>query len=143
MERDMEKEKDIIDILEKNIGEYIEGKKNGKGKEYYLENNGKVGYLIFEGEFYYNYEFKGKEYFKSGQLKFEGEYLFQEKWDGKFYDYNGNVIFELKEGNAKVEEEFSKIKIYMGENLNEKNIRGKLKLKNMIILVIYYLKEII
>ena len=109
----------------KYIGEYSESKKNGKGKEYYLEDDSKEGYLIFEGEYYNNYRFRGKEYFNNGKLKFEGEYLFQEKWNGKFYDFNGNVIFELKEGNAKVEEEINKIKIYVGENLNKKKYKGK------------------
>ena len=52
-------------------GQYLKGEKNGKGKEYY--DNGE---LKFEGE--YNYgkrNGKGKEYYKNGELKFEGEYI--------------------------------------------------------------------
>ena len=51
-------------------GEYLNGEKNGKGKEY---DNGN---LIFEDE-YLNGEKngKGKEYYENGRLKFEGEYL--------------------------------------------------------------------
>ena len=50
-------------------GEYLNGERNGKGKEYFF------GQLIFEGE-YLNGERnrKGKEY-DEGQLIFEGEYL--------------------------------------------------------------------
>ena len=51
-------------------GEYLNGKKHGKGKEYY--DNGK---FKFEGE-YINGERngKGKEYDWNGKLEFEGEY---------------------------------------------------------------------
>ena len=53
-------------------GRYIEGEKNGKGKEYNINNNK----LIFEGE-YKNWKRKGKgkEYYENGKVKFEGEYL--------------------------------------------------------------------
>ena len=51
-------------------GEYLNGERNGKGKEYY--SNGK---LKFEGEYLNGKrEGKGKEYFKDGTIKFEGEY---------------------------------------------------------------------
>ena len=52
-------------------GEYLNGKRNGKGKEYY--NN---GILKFEGE-YLNGKWKGKgnEYNEKRELKFEGEYI--------------------------------------------------------------------
>ena len=45
-------------------GEYLNGKPNGKGKEYYYD----------------------------GKLCFEGEYLYDKKWNGKGYDENGNII---------------------------------------------------
>ena len=48
-------------------GEYLNGKRNGKGKEYY--NNGK--------------------------LEFEGEYLDDKRWNGKGYDIPNNLIYEL------------------------------------------------
>ena len=50
-------------------GEYLNGKRNGKGKEYDYD-----GKLKFEGE-YLNGEKngKGKEYDWDGTLKFEGE----------------------------------------------------------------------
>ena len=39
---------------------------------------------------------KGKEYNDKGQLKFEGEYLNGDKWNGKFkeYDDDGQLEFE-------------------------------------------------
>ena len=53
-------------------GEYLNGERNGKGKEYNYLN----GKLEFEGE-YLNGERngKGKEYIRNGKLEFEGEYL--------------------------------------------------------------------
>ena len=51
-------------------GEYLNGKRNGKGKEY---NND--GQLIFEGEYLNGVRNgKGKEYI-NGELVFEGEYI--------------------------------------------------------------------
>ena len=51
-------------------GEYLNGKKNGKGKEYWN------GELEFEGEYLNGKRNgKGKEYWNDGKLKFEGEYL--------------------------------------------------------------------
>ena len=68
-------------------GEYLNGKRNGKGKEY--DKNGK---LIFEGEY--------KEGKRNGEGKeimyclynreyiFQGEYLQGKRWNGYGYDYN-------------------------------------------------------
>ena len=46
MVKEMEKEKNMIMIKLEFEGEYLNGERNGKGKEYY--DNGK---LIFEGEY--------------------------------------------------------------------------------------------
>ena len=73
---------------------HLNGKRNGKGKEYYLngklkfegeysngERNGEGkgyanGKLIFECEYKNGKRNgKGKEYYNNGKLKFEGEYL--------------------------------------------------------------------
>ncbi len=77
-------------------GEYLNGKRNGKGKEYSLEE-------VYEGE-YKNGERngKGKEY-SYGKLSFEGEYKCNKKWEGKGYDQDGEVIYELKNGKGKIE----------------------------------------
>ena len=52
-------------------GEYLNGERNGKGKEY-----NDYGKLIYEGEFLNGKRNgKGKEYDEYGQVKFEGDYL--------------------------------------------------------------------
>jgi len=54
------------------LKEYLNGKRNGKGKEYYSKN----------------------------KLKFEGEYLNGKKWNGKGYDTNKNIAYELVNENG-------------------------------------------
>ena len=96
-------------------GEFKEGKRNGKGKEYnnegkliyegeYLNGivNGKGkkfnnGILMFEGEYLNGLvNGKGKEYDIDNNIMFEGEYLNGIRWNGKGkdYDINNNIIFE-------------------------------------------------
>ena len=67
-------------------GEYLNGKRNGKGKEYYFSN----GKLKFEGE-YLNGERNGngKEYNYNCKLEFEGEYINGKRWNGKGFKKNG------------------------------------------------------
>ena len=86
------------------IGEYKNGKKNGKGKEYN----------------------------KNGKLIFEGEYLNEIKWNGKIYDLNSNNIYELKNGTGFVKEfDYDGNLIFEGEYKNEKrNGKGKEYLGN-------------
>ena len=53
-------------------GEYLNGFRNGKGKEY----AGMGRRLIFDGEYLSGLRNrKGKEYYTTGNLEFEGEYL--------------------------------------------------------------------
>ena len=61
--------------------------------------------MIFEAE-YLNGEKngKGKEYNDEGILIFEGEYLSGKKWNGKGYDINNNIIYELKNGKGFIKE---------------------------------------
>ena len=69
-------------------GEYLNGKRNGTGKEYEIDN------LIFEGE-YLNGERngKGKEYNYENKLTYDGEYL-NGKRNGKGKEYNyGTLIY--------------------------------------------------
>ena len=61
-------------------GEYLDGKINGKGKEY----NYSDGKLKFEGEYLYDYKLKGK-YYINNYLEYEGEFLYNKKWNGKGY----------------------------------------------------------
>ena len=130
-------------------GEYLNKKRNGKGKEY-----NDYGFIIFKGEYLNDKEWigirydrngnikykltnningKGKEYYDNGNLRFEGEYL-NGKRNGKGKEYNddGNLIFEGeyiygKKLNGKGKEYvfFDKLR-FEGEYLNGKrNGKGK------------------
>ena len=57
-------------------GEYLNGKRNGKGKEYYNDN----------------------------LLKFEGEFFNGFKWNGKGYNKIDEVIYEIKDGKGLIKE---------------------------------------
>ena len=81
-------------------GEYINDKKDGKGKEYYINE----------------------------KLIFEGEYLEGKKWNGKGYDKNDHIIYELKNGNGLFKEldEFGEKIEFEGDYKNgERNGKGK------------------
>ena len=75
-------------ILEENYykdksiyeGEYLFGKRHGKGKEYSYKSE-----LKSEVAYLYDNKIKGQEYSKKGELKFEGEYLYGYKRKGKEY----------------------------------------------------------
>ena len=76
------------------IGEYLNGEKNGKGKEYYKY------YLIYEGEYLNGKRHgKGREYAKN-YLIFEGEYYNGKRWNGKTNVENSNIKYELKNGKG-------------------------------------------
>ena len=77
-------------------GEYLNGKRHGYGKEY-----DKISNLIFECEYLYDFQVYGK-YYRYGKLYFEGEFRYNKPWDGKGYDLNGNVTYELNNGNGNV-----------------------------------------
>ena len=62
-------------------GEYLNGKRNGKGKNY------KDNKIIFEGEYKNGLLWCGKEYLKN-QLIFEGEYKKCLRWNGKGKEYD-------------------------------------------------------
>ena len=66
MEKEMEKERNIYKEISFE-GEYLNGKRNGKGKEYYYK----------------------------GGIKFEGEYFEGKIWNGKMYDEKKmNIILQ-------------------------------------------------
>ena len=104
-------------------GEYLNGKRNGKRKEYLW--NGKLG---FEGEqLNGNKNKKGKQYFGSSKLRFDGEYLNGKKWNGKTYDYN-NKDYEVKNGNGYIQDYYQSTDtlLFEGEVFNgERNGKGK------------------
>ena len=80
-------------------GDYKNGKRTGKGKEYDINGN-----LIFEGDYKDGKRNgKGKEYNNRGDLMYEGEYLNGEKHgEGKEYDCNGELIFEGEYVNGEI-----------------------------------------
>ena len=77
--KSMENEKNIIKTCKLIYeGEYLNGEKNGKGKEYFFK-----GKLKYEGEFSNGKRNgNGIEYFDNGELKFKGEYRDGIKWNG-------------------------------------------------------------
>ena len=103
-------------------GEYVNGKKEGKGKEYDMfrrigyegeyKKGKKEGYgkefdkddiILYEGEFKNGKrDGKGKEYDNKGTLIFEGEFKKGEKeGKGKEYDNKGIIRFECEYKNNK------------------------------------------
>ena len=100
--------------------EYLNSKRNGKGKEYY---NGKLEY---EGEYLYSHYLNGK-YYIGEKLEYEGEYLNDKKWNGKGYHKNGNITYELKNGAGTIKEYDDDGKlIFEGGYLNgERHGKGK------------------
>ena len=64
------KDVEYFDYKRKYEGIFINGKKNGRGKEYIKNDNDKYT-VIFDGEYLNDYKLHGKEYYKNGKLKFE------------------------------------------------------------------------
>ena len=114
-------------LIETNIlifeGEYLNGKRNGKGKDYY--DNGKLEY---EGEYLNGKRNgKGKEYYDIGRIKFEGEYKNGKIWNGKEYNINGIIELEINNGNGKGKQYYGNGKLeFEGEYLNgQRTGKGK------------------
>ena len=92
----------ITNIKQYEIFGEINELKEGKGimKEYTYD-----GVFIFEGEYLNGKRNgKGKEYVNEDKLVFEGEYLDGKKWNGKQYDIESNDIYEIKDGNGFIKE---------------------------------------
>ena len=76
--------------------------KEGKGYVYEYNN---VGKLIFEGEYLNGKKNgKGKEYYNESKIKFEGIYNNEKRWNGIGYDINKKIIYKIKERNGYVYE---------------------------------------
>ena len=80
-------------------GEYLNGKRNGRGKKY-----NKDGELKFEGLYLYGFKLKGKLYVNN-RIEYDGNFLYDKKWNGKEYDELGNVIYEIINGKFKAKED--------------------------------------
>ena len=127
MGKEMEKEKEY-NWYERYLmfeGEYLNGKRNGKGKEYCLNK------LIFEGEYLKGRKWKGKGFNEDGNVIYEINYSNDGKTKEYVNDYHGNVTFEgeylkgERNGKGKEYNFFGKL-IFEGEYLNGKrNGRGK------------------
>ena len=122
-----EKNKVKIYKMDTNIliyeGEYLNKKKNGKGKEYDI-----YGRLIYEGDYLKGKKNgNGKEYFENGNLLFEGEYLDNKRYNGKGFNFFGDPEYEIIKGNGKIKEyDYTGDLLFDGEYLNcEKNGKGK------------------
>ena len=116
-------------------GEYKNGKRNGKGKEY----SGGLGILIFEGDFLNGKRNgKGKEYNGIDKLIFDGEYKNGKRnGEGKEYNNNGILVFEGKYLNN---ERVSGIQYDTnGNKINDFKILME-KEKSMIMMEILYMK---
>ena len=104
-------------------GEFVNGVRNGMGKEYDYNHE-----LVFEGEYLNGdkWKGKGKEYSSNRDLLFEGNYLNGKKWNGKFFDEKNKITYELKEGNGFVKEydQYKKI-VFEGELSNGQKLKGK------------------
>ena len=108
-------------------GETMKGTniKNGKGVEYKIK---KDNLLVFKGEYLNGKRNgKGREYYDNNNLKYQGEYKEGKIWNGKGYDIKGKLEFEVKNGNGKVKEYKSDGKLlFEGEYLKgERNGNGK------------------
>ena len=118
------------DIYEDKLifeGQYLNGLKNGKCKEYDAES----GIIQFEGEYLNGLRIgKGKEYYTVDKLKFEGEYLNGERnGKGKEYTYEGSLSFEGEYLNGEINgkgKEYNQDSIIEGQYLNGKR-NGKCK----------------
>ena len=76
--------------------------KNRKGVEYKIK---KDNLLVFKGEYLNGKRNgKGREYYDNNNLKYQGEYKEGKIWNGKGYDIKGKLEFEVKNGNGKVKE---------------------------------------
>ena len=98
------------------------GERNGYGKEYKLYNN----ILVFEGEYLNGKKNgKGKEFYENGSIKFEGEYLKGRIIEGKGYDIEGNEVLIIEKNGKGKEIYFDSNIQFEGEYLNGKRWKGK------------------
>ena len=109
-------------------GEYLNGKKYGKWKEYDNEGN-----LEFEGEINEFMKYRKGKWLNNGRLEFEGEYYDNKEWKGKKKKYDDNSTeleaeyeYSLGKKNGKAIEYYNGGKIrFEGEYLNDRKWNGK------------------
>ena len=131
-------------------GEFLNGKRHGKGKEYQYDRyimpteyddekiifdgeyrNGKrngygkklfFGKIIFEGTYLNGKRHgKGKKYSPDGHIIFDGEYFNNKEWIGSRFDDEGNIIYKLNNDINGKGKEYDNGKLkFEGEYLNGK-----------------------
>ena len=121
-------------------GHYLNGKKDGKGKEFYINKKKKFegiysngikingrGYDKFGNVIYKIEGGKVIEKYKNGNPVFKGEYLNGKKYNGIGYDIYCNEVYTIKKGKGKFKEFFDDgVLKFEGEYLNgERNGKGK------------------
>ena len=102
-------------------GGFLNGERNGKGKEY--ENNK----VRFDGEYLKGKRKKGKEYDIDGNLLYRGHYLNGKKWNGHVINTKSKKIYAIRDGKGFVMEfEYFGYFEYVGEYINgERNGNAK------------------
>ena len=114
-------------------GEFLNGERNGKGKEYY--SHSLLERLKFEGEYFKGKRWNGKklQYYMNGEIRAEFEYTKGKITNIKQYGENGEIN-ELKEDKGIMKEySYDGVFIFEGEYLNEKrNGKGYDKKHNVI-----------
>ena len=103
----------------KFIGEFLDGKRNGQGKD------APNGELIFYGEFSNDKRNGKRKDFLDDYLTFNGEYLNGEKWNGieKVYENHFNIVMILKYEKEYKNGKLLNIKEYV---LNKKSIKNNI-----------------
>ena len=123
--KELQKKKGVnIEDYKKASGKWRIIEENGKGREYDLNTNE----LLFEGE-YSNGKKNGKvkEYYYSDILKFKGEYLNGKKWNGKGYNKTLHAEYEIKDGNGYIKEYFDNGKLEFEREYSNGERNGKVK----------------
>ena len=109
----------------KYVGEYLNGKRNGKGKEFAKHKK-----LIYEGEYLNGKRNgKGKEYDIFFNLIFDGEYYNGKKWNGKIYFRN--EIYTIKNGKGFIKQFINFKNIIFEGGLQDGKKHGKCKVFNI------------
>ena len=99
---------------------------NGLIKDYHC-----YGCLLFEGEYLNGWRNgKGKEFDGNGNIIFEGDYLCNKLWNGKNNDENKTIIYEIKyeKGFLKqYREEDGKLELFFSGEFFNGELNGKVK----------------
>ena len=100
----------------------MNGVKNGKGKEYYLNKEN----IKIRNEKIKMNKTSDIEFYENGNLRFEGEYKKDIRWSGKGYDNEGKEVFNIMDGKGQGREyNYEGELLYEGDFLEGKRHNGK------------------